>query len=37
MLNFLLPGRLMVHPQGLAADPAFQVAGHSALDTRALF
>jgi hypothetical protein len=37
MLNFLLLGRLMIHPQGLAADPAFQVAGHSAIDTRALF
>ncbi len=37
MLNFLLLGRLMIHPQGLAADPAFQVAGHSAIDTSALF
>jgi len=37
MLNFLLLGRLMIHPQGLAADPAFQVGGHSAIDTRALF
>ena len=37
MLNFLLLGRLMIHPQGFAADPAFQIAGHSVLDTRALF
>ena len=38
MLNFLLLGRLMIHPQGLAADPAFQVAGPlRVLDTRALF
>ena len=37
MLNFLLLGRLMIHPQGLAGDPAFQVAGHSAIDDRALF
>ena len=38
MLNFLLLGRLMIHPQGLAADPAFQVARRTPLiDTGALF
>lgn len=31
MLAFLLLGRAMIHPHGLRADPAFQVAGHSAL------
>ena len=25
MLNFLLLGRLMIHPQGLAADPALSL------------
>ncbi len=37
MLNFLLLGRLAIHPQGLAADPAFQLGGHGVLDTRELF
>jgi hypothetical protein len=37
MLNFLLLGRLAIHPQGLAADPGFQLGGHSVLDTRELF
>jgi hypothetical protein len=37
MLNFLLLGRLAVHPQGLASDPAFQIGGHGVLDTRELF
>ena len=33
MLNFLYVGRLMAHPQGLGALPAFQVSGESILDT----
>jgi hypothetical protein len=37
MLNFLLLGRLMIHPQGFTADPAFQLGGHPVLDTRELF
>src|SRR5829696_4866018 len=37
MLNFLLLGRLAVHPQGLASDPAFQIRGHGVLVTRELF
>jgi hypothetical protein len=37
MLNFLYLGRLMHHPMGLAAHPAFQAAGRSLLDTRHLF
>jgi hypothetical protein len=38
MLNFLYLGRLMIHPDGLSTDPAFQdAAGRSLLDTRRLF
>ena len=37
MLNFLYLGRLMHHPQGLAAHQAFQAGGRSLLDTRHLF
>ena len=38
MLNFLYLGRLMIHPDGLSSDPAFQDAqGRSLLDTRRLF
>ena len=37
ILNFTYLGRLMRHAQGLASDPAFQVAGHPAFDTSALF
>ena len=37
MLNFLLLGRLAIHPQGLSGHPAFQVGGASVLDTRELF
>jgi hypothetical protein len=37
LLNELYLGRLMVHPQGLAADPAFQVGGQSVIDTTRLF
>ena len=32
VLNTLFLGRLMANPGGLAANPAFQVAGHSAID-----
>ena len=37
ILNFTYLGRLMRHPQGLAADPALQVNGHAAFDSSALF
>ena len=38
MLNFLYLGRLMIHPDGLGANPAFQTAdGKSLLDTRRLY
>ena len=33
MLNFLYVGRLMAHPQGLGALPAFKVNGQTILDT----
>ncbi len=36
-LNQLLLGRLMIHPQGLSANPAFQKNGRSVIDTRRLF
>jgi hypothetical protein len=36
-LNFQYLGRLMRHPQGFVANPAFQVAGHPAFDTSNLF
>jgi hypothetical protein len=37
MLNFLYLGRLMIHPEGFSADPAFQAAGESVIDTSRLF
>jgi hypothetical protein len=37
LLNELYLGRLMIHPQGLAADPAFQTGGQSVIDTQRLF
>jgi hypothetical protein len=37
MLNFLYLGRLMHHPRGLAANPAFQAGGRSLLDRTNLF
>ena len=36
-LNQLMLGRLMIHPQGLSANPAFQKNGRSVIDTRRLF
>jgi hypothetical protein len=36
MLNFLLLGRALLHPDGLGSDPAFQVDGKPLLDTREL-
>ena len=36
-LNQLMLGRLMIHPQGLAANAAFQKSGRSVIDTRRLF
>lgn len=35
-LNFLFLGRLMLHPDGFASDPAFQVDGTSVLSTEEL-
>ena len=37
LLNFLVLGRLMIHPDGLASDPAFQVEGESLVDRSELF
>ncbi|MGI8571183.1 MAG: hypothetical protein ACR2L9_00890 [Solirubrobacteraceae bacterium] len=37
VLNTLFLGRLMLNPSGLAANPAFQVGGHPAIDTSALY
>ncbi len=37
MLDFLYLGRLMIHPQGLAADPAFRLGGHPLIDTSHLY
>jgi hypothetical protein len=36
-LNQLVLGRLMIHPEGLSAQPAFQKNGESVIDTRRLF
>lgn len=36
-LNFLYLGRLLIHPQGFAADPAFKFDGQSVIDTDDLF
>jgi hypothetical protein len=37
MLNFLYLGRALIHPDGLAADPAFTVDGHRAINTSRLY
>ena len=37
LLNFLFLGRLMLHANGLASDPAFQLGGQSLLDRSELF
>jgi hypothetical protein len=37
ILNFLYLGRLMVHPDGFGANPAFQLGGESVIDTTRLF
>jgi hypothetical protein len=37
VLNALFLGRLMINPQGLAANPAFQVAGQPVIDTSQLY
>ena len=37
ILNFMVVGRAMIHPQGLASDPAFQVSGRPVFDTTRLF
>jgi hypothetical protein len=36
-VNFMYLGRLMIHPDGFAADPAFQDEGRSVIDGRRLF
>ena len=36
-LNFLFLGRALIHPGGLAADPAFRRDGRPLIDTRRLF
>ncbi len=36
ILNTLFLGRLMIHPDGLGSDPAFQVEGRSFIDTSTL-
>jgi hypothetical protein len=36
-VNFMYLGRLMIHPSGFAADPAFQSGGRSLIDNRRLF
>lgn len=36
-LNFLFLGRLMIHPDGFAADPSFRFDGESVVDTSDLF
>jgi hypothetical protein len=36
-LNMLLLGRLMIHPNGLSSNAAFQKNGKSVIDTRRLF
>jgi hypothetical protein len=35
-LNMLMLGRLMIHPEGLSSNPAFQKNGRSVIDTRRL-
>lgn len=37
LVNELYLGRLMIHPQGLAADPAFQAGGRAVIDTTRLY
>ena len=37
VLNTLFLGRLMINPQGLVANPAFQVAGQPLIDTSQLY
>jgi hypothetical protein len=36
-LNFLFLGRLMIHPNGFASNPAFQIGGQSLIDRSELF
>ena len=37
VLNFMVLGRLLLHPDGFASDPAFQVGGESVIDPSGLF
>ena len=37
MLNFLYIGRALIHPDGFAASPAFQLGGKSVIDTTRLY
>ena len=36
-VDFMYLGRLMIHPDGFSADPAFQDEGRGVIDTRRLF
>jgi hypothetical protein len=37
VLNMLYLGRLMIHPDGFTDDPAFEMNGHSTIDTSHLY
>jgi hypothetical protein len=37
VLNFMVLGRLLLHPDGFASNPAFQVGGESVIDPSGLF
>src|SRR3954447_20066656 len=37
MLNFLFLGRALIHPDGLASDPAFVIDGHPVIDPSRLY
>jgi hypothetical protein len=37
VLDFLVVGRAMIHPNGFSSDPAFQLHGHSIIKTRRLY
>jgi hypothetical protein len=36
-LDFLFLGRALIHPDGLSSNPAFQLNGHSLIDTQRLY
>jgi hypothetical protein len=37
ILNFMVLARLLIHPDGFASDPAFQVGGESVIDPSGVF